>query len=63
MINAFYEPLTFELPLLRVKNKWYRVIDTNMASPEDYSDPENASEVNDNEYTLERNSIVVLMAQ
>jgi glycogen operon protein len=35
MLNAYHEPLTFELPPLEPGEQWYRIIDTNRPAPED----------------------------
>ncbi|MCB0534189.1 MAG: glycogen debranching enzyme, partial [Saprospiraceae bacterium] len=36
MVNAYWEPLTFELPKNRANKKWYRTVDTWKPHPEDF---------------------------
>ncbi len=62
ILNSYWQPLTFELPpLLLPSQKWYRILDTFLPSPEDFSDLATASPVNSQEYLAESRSSVVLM--
>lgn len=62
ILNSYWQPLTFELPpLLLPSQKWYRILDTFVPSPEDFSDLATASPVNSQEYLVESRSSVVLM--
>lgn len=62
MINAFWEPLTFELPLLRKGTSWYKIVDTAMSSPQDYQPPETAKIINKDVLMLAARSVVILTA-
>lgn len=39
VLNAYWEPLEFELPALQEGRRWARLIDTARPSPEDFSEP------------------------
>jgi isoamylase len=39
MLNAYWEPLVFDLPSLPPGKSWLRVLDTSLPSPDDFSDP------------------------
>jgi isoamylase len=66
MVNAYWEALTFELPLLQAGEyePWRRWIDTGRDAPDDVSDapPSVASPVNGSIYTVQARSLVVLFA-
>ncbi len=57
--NAFWEPLTFELPD-GSGNPWRRWIDTARPSPEDIAAEETAPAVKDDAYRAEARSVVLL---
>jgi isoamylase len=59
MLNAFWEPLAFELP--PPQNTWHRWIDTELNSPDDICNLENAPAVSRSTYLVQPRSIVVLM--
>jgi glycogen operon protein len=61
MLNAFWEPLAFELP--PPQNTWHRWIDTALNSPDDICNLENAPTVSESTYLVQPRSIVVLMEQ
>jgi isoamylase len=65
MINAYWEPLDFELPILEDprKRSWHRWIDTAQDSPNDIISWAEAPAVSDNIYRAEGRSIVVLVEQ
>ena len=63
MLNAYWEPLDFELPPLPPGEGWRRVVDTALPSPDDYSEPENAPVVGGDVYRVESRSAVVLTAR
>jgi glycogen operon protein len=57
IFNAFWEPLTFELPRAR----WRRIVDTGLPAPEDFCSPNAAPLWNTTQYTLiERSSALFL---
>lgn len=65
MINAWHEPLTFELPPhpRGKKLKWKRWIDTSLPSPHDICDTQQMEDVEKNSYTLLPFSIVVVVEE
>ncbi|AFY76141.1 glycogen debranching enzyme GlgX [Pleurocapsa sp. PCC 7327] len=60
MLNAYWEPLTFELPLLGYCDGWHRIIDTSLASPDDFCDPKTAPPVRGEQYQVMARSTVIL---
>jgi glycogen operon protein len=60
MINASPEGLIFELQEGDVGD-WCRVIDTSLASPDDFRAPGDAATVSSNSYAVSARSIVVLV--
>jgi len=61
MLNAYWEPLTFELPPLERGAQWQRVVDTALPSPADFCDPPVPVDAGD--YRAEARSVVVLQAE
>jgi glycogen operon protein len=65
MNNAYWEPLTFELPPREAgaHEGWHRLLDTALASPDDISDgPDQAPLVPEEIYLVQPRSVVVLFA-
>jgi pullulanase/glycogen debranching enzyme len=64
LLNAYWEPLTFELPRLTpgVHGSWRRWIDTYRDAPDDICDEPLAPLVEAPSYTVQARSIVVLFA-
>lgn len=62
-INAYWEPLSFEIPPLPPAQTWRRVIDTALPSPYDIQPPAEAPLVSGREYLLAPRSTVLLWAQ
>jgi isoamylase len=62
MFNAYWEPLTFELPPVPADGgeRWRRCVDTALASPDDISRWDDAPVVSHATYLLKPRSIVVL---
>lgn len=60
-MNAYWEPLTFELP--PTKTPWRRWIDTGLASPEDIVDWELAPSIEDGHYHTHDHSVVWLFTE
>jgi glycogen operon protein len=62
MLNAYWEPLCFELPPARQQNggSWRRWIDTSLPSPEDILDWEKAPAVADVSYRVQPRSLAIL---
>ncbi|MGK7956551.1 MAG: glycogen debranching protein GlgX [Crocosphaera sp.] len=63
MLNAYWEPLEFELPWLDDQNSWYRVLDTSLPLNETFCELDVAVEVTTQNYTANGRSCVVLMAK
>jgi glycogen operon protein len=63
MLNAYWEPLAFELPPVQnLQGKaWHRWIDTALAPPEDIGTWANAPAVSGETYLVQPRSVVVLM--
>ena len=61
MLNAYWEPLNFELPPLEPGNYWHRILDTALPAPEDFSDLEAAVQIEGDNYLVTARSSVVLM--
>ncbi|MGR9105635.1 MAG: glycogen debranching enzyme, partial [Gammaproteobacteria bacterium] len=61
MLNAYWEPLSFELPALATG--WFRLIDTALPSPQDFSDLTNLPAATDSVYMVRSRSVVVLVAE
>jgi isoamylase len=62
MLNAYWQPLDFELPMLPVNERWRRLVDTTLPSPEDIGKaPVTAPRVQ-KRYRLGPRSVAVLVA-
>ncbi|MGF1587819.1 MAG: glycogen debranching protein GlgX [Pleurocapsa sp.] len=61
IFNAYWKPLEFELPSLKLGNSWHRIIDTALPAPEDFSDPNTAKKIYEDRYLVTARSSVVLM--
>ncbi len=62
MLNAFWEPLEFELPTTDVGHQWMRVVDTYRESPNDFSDPPDELSGEPQHFTCQARSAVVLVS-
>jgi isoamylase len=62
MLNAYWEPLSFELPPLPPHSRWHRIIDTALPSPEDIVVSADSKPVAESHYLVTARSSVVLMA-
>jgi glycogen operon protein len=60
ILNAFYEPLDFELPPLEGKHVWRRWIDTFLPSPQDIVPWQEAPPVTGGTYRAQPRSVVML---
>ncbi len=65
MINAYWEPLVFELPALPFEEgcRWHERINTDKAWPKDYHELAKAPAVDSNDLKVEERSIVVLQSK
>jgi glycogen operon protein len=61
MLNAYWEPLEFQLPKLQRGRKWLRVIDTSQPSPQDFAEPAVAAEIANGSQKVEPRSVVLLI--
>jgi isoamylase len=61
MLNAYWEPLEFELPQPHAHSHWYRIVNTARSAPKDIVDG-TTEFVQSNRYRVEPRSCVVLMA-
>jgi len=64
MFNAYWEPLTFDVPAApQTAARWCRWIDTALRSPADICGPADAPVVVDARYTVQSRSVVVLVLE
>jgi glycogen operon protein len=61
MLNAYWEPLRFELPPAGEAGPWRRWLDTSLESPEDVVDWEEAPHVTDPTYLVQTRSLALLV--
>jgi len=62
IMNAFREPLCFQLPVPTTGKPWKRWIDTSLESPDDICSWRHAFPTNEKEYRVNARSIVVLIS-
>lgn len=58
-MNAWKEPLTFELP----KRAWFAIVDTTKPSPDDFIPPEQATRIRESRIVVQPGSLRILMSQ
>jgi glycogen operon protein len=63
ILNAYWEPLEFELPAASASGAWRRWIDTFLEPPQDIVPWETALELNDRVYRAGERSVVVLFEE
>jgi glycogen operon protein len=64
MLNAYWQPLTFDLPSPRQPGDcWHLIVDTALSKPEDFCPPENASAIEGGKYKVAARASVMLMAR
>jgi glycogen operon protein len=62
--NTYYESLKFELPPLPHYKKWYRVVDTNLESPNDVQDVGEEAALSDQRfYSVFQRSVIILISK
>ena len=61
MLNAYWERLTFALPIAGEKGRWRRWIDTSLPCPDDICTWEDATSVTGTAYPVEPRSLAVLL--
>jgi glycogen operon protein len=62
MLNAYWEPLTFEVPESKNGSAWRRCVDTALESPDDIQPIPKAPRVDQSLYIVEPRSVVLLAA-
>ncbi|GAB4580182.1 MAG: glycogen debranching protein GlgX [Anaerolineales bacterium] len=62
ILNAYWEPLAFELPPLAPGKSWFRIVDTHLPTPEDIAEHETDYPVQSSHYPAAPRSSVVLRA-
>ncbi|MBE0697803.1 MAG: glycogen debranching protein GlgX, partial [Anaerolineaceae bacterium] len=62
IFNAYWETLDFNLPPLPPGATWHRLLDTNLAPPDDISSLADALPIEDDDYRVANRSVVVLCA-
>lgn len=62
MLNAFWEPLAFELPPLAPRMSWFRIVDTHLPTPEDIAERETDYPLQTGHYLVAPRTSVVLRA-
>ncbi len=62
MLNAYWQPLEFELPPLATNENWYQIVDTSKPSPNDIFNSQGAIAVSGDKYQLMDRSAVILIA-
>lgn len=62
MLNAYWEPLAFQLPPLRLGEKWSRIVDTALQPPDDFCDKGKHQIVNGDSYIVSGHGAVILLA-
>ncbi|MGB5634799.1 MAG: glycogen debranching protein GlgX [Waterburya sp.] len=63
IFNAYWKPLKFELPSLKLGNSWHRIVDTSLPAPEDFADSSTAKKIYEDHYLVTPRSSVVLLDQ
>ena len=64
MLNAYWKPLTFDLPHLPMRRRWHRIVDTWLPAPRDFCPLEEAPPASDSSlYRLGPRSSAILMAK
>ncbi len=63
MLNAYWEPLVFQLPDLPAGRRWARLVDTAQPSPSDFAEPPVSLDENQYTYPATSRSAVVLIEQ
>ncbi len=63
MLNAYWQPLVFDLPPLDIHERWHRIVDTAVAPPRDFSYPDQSITVEGESYPVSPRSTVVLISR
>ncbi len=63
MLNAYWQPLVFDLPPLGMHERWHRIVDTAVVPPRDFCYPDQSITVEGDGYPVSPRSAVVLMSR
>lgn len=63
IINAYWEPLDFEIPALEGQQSWRRCVDTDLDSPDDIRSWAEAPSVQGSTFRVQSRSVVILLAR
>jgi glycogen operon protein len=64
ILNAYWDPLEFEIPAIETgMARWHRIIDTSLASPDDFTAASDAPTVDGPTYAAGSRSVVVLASR
>lgn len=63
MLNAYWEPLAFQVPELPTGRRWARLVDTAQPSPADIAEPPVLLDENQHTYPATSRSAIVLIEQ
>ncbi len=63
LLNAYWEPLTFDLPGLVNGRRWHRIVDTALPSPQDFTAPDQSPALDEPRYSLAARSSALLLAR
>ncbi len=63
LLNAYWEPLRFDLPKLPRGRRWYGIIDTVRPTPDDFIEPDRAPPVTEESYLAAARSSVLLLSR
>jgi glycogen operon protein len=61
MLNAYWEPLTFELPPVGGAKRWRRIVDTSKTAPDDFIEKPRAPVVECASYRVDSRSSALLL--
>jgi glycogen operon protein len=61
MFNAYWEPLTFEVPPCNDSKRWHRIVDTSKTASEDFTQKPHAAVISEMTYRVDSRSSVVLL--
>jgi glycogen operon protein len=62
MLNAYWEPLSFDLPALPPGQQWHRLLDTALPDGQDFSEPASPLAAGEHQYRLEPRATAMLVA-
>ncbi|MBE9044088.1 glycogen debranching protein GlgX [Pleurocapsales cyanobacterium LEGE 10410] len=61
ILNAYWKPLKFELPVLKLGNSWHQIVNTALPAPDDFADLSTAIKIQKDSCEVAARSSVVLM--